>query len=104
MRRVDPATARLVTAEEEALRRQHLEVLLFAARIAVMQQDELGYVDALRSAETWLVEFFDAGEPDVAAALVEIDELVAIDIDPPHPEIGEAAIMLERVAGGRAAP
>ena len=104
MRRVDPATARLVTAEEEALRRQHLELLLFAARIAVMQQDELGYVDALRSAETWLTEFFDAGEPDVAAALVEIDELVAIDIDPPHPEIGEAAIMLERVAGGRAAP
>jgi uncharacterized protein HemX len=104
MRRVDPATARLVTAEEEALRRQHLEVLLFAARIAVQQQDELGYQDALRSAGTWLTEFFDEDEPDVAAALVEIDELAAIDIVPPRPDIGEAANMLERMAGGETPP
>ena len=32
-----PATARLVTREEESLRRQHLELLFFAARIAAMQ-------------------------------------------------------------------
>jgi uncharacterized protein HemX len=97
LRRVQPANVRLVTGEEESLRRQHLQLLLFAARIAVMQQDGAAYVQSLRSADAWLAEFFDGKSPEVAAARTESAALAAIDIDPPRPESGAAAQLLRRV-------
>ena len=60
LRRVDPANVRLVTGEEESLRRQHLELLLFSARIAATQQDCAAFVQSLRSADSLLAQFFDA--------------------------------------------
>lgn len=102
LRRVQPANVRLVTAEEESLRRQHLQLLLFAARIAVMQQDRPAYVQSLRAADAWLAEFFDGRAADVKAARTAAATLANIDIDPPRPETGAAAQLLRRVY--RAAP
>jgi uroporphyrin-III C-methyltransferase len=100
LRRVDPADVRLVTGEEESLRRQHLDLLLFSARIAAMQQDSAAYVQSLRSADAWLGQFFDARAPSVAAARGEIAALGSLDIDPPHPDVGAAAQLLQRVIRG----
>jgi len=97
LRRVQPASVRLVTGEEESLRRQHLQLLLFAARIAVMQQDRPAYVQSLRSADAWLEEFFDGRSVEVRASRAESAALAAIDIDPPRPETGAAAQLLRRV-------
>jgi hypothetical protein len=96
-RRVDPATTRLLTTEEESLRRQHLELLLFAARIAAMQEDEAAYRQSLQAADAWLEQFFDGSEPEVAAARSEIGALGGLDIDPARPEVGAAAQLLQRV-------
>lgn len=105
LRRVDPETARLVTQEEESLRRQHLELLLFAARIAAMQTDGAAYLQSLRSAETWLAQFFDTSTPEVSAAQTQIAALAAIDIEPALPEVGAAGRLLQRVIGtGPATP
>jgi len=103
LRRVDPATARLVTLEEESLRRQHLELLLFSARIAATQQDGIGYRAALESARAWLGQYFDPGAPSVVAADAELAELAGITVDPRRPGIGEAARMLERTSRAAAA-
>ncbi len=97
LRRVQPSNVRLVTAEEESLRRQHLQLLLFAARIAVMQQDRSAYVQSLRSADAWLAEYFDSRAATVTDARTETAALVSIDIDPPRPEVGAAAQLLQRV-------
>jgi uroporphyrin-3 C-methyltransferase len=99
LRRVDPETARIVTQEEEALRRQHLGLLLFSARIAVMQHDGEAYVGALRAAGTWLEEFFDGSDPDVAAARDELASLATIRIETPLPPVGEAMRTLQGVIG-----
>ncbi|HEX9207620.1 MAG TPA: uroporphyrinogen-III C-methyltransferase [Steroidobacteraceae bacterium] len=103
---VDPSTTRLVTREEESLRRQHLELLLFAGRIAAMQQDRAAYVQSLRAALDWIDRFFDVRDETVASARAELVELVAIDVDPATPEIGTAAQLLQRVirAGSPAQP
>jgi len=101
-RRVDPAHSRLVTREEEALRRQQFELQLFAARIAAMQQDRTGYTQALQSATALLDRSFDARDETVSAARTELVLLAAIDVDPPAPEIGTAAQLLQRVI--RASP
>jgi uroporphyrin-3 C-methyltransferase len=99
LRRIDAATARLVTQEEESLRRQHLELLLFAARIAAMQPDRAAYLQSLRATETWLSQFFDTATPEVSTAQTEIAALAAIDIAPVLPEVGAAARLLQRVIG-----
>jgi uroporphyrin-3 C-methyltransferase len=95
--RVDPAAIRLVTREEESLRRQHLELLLFAGRIAAMQQDRAAYVQSLRAALDWIDRFFDVRNETVAKARAELVELEAIDVDPATPEVGTAAQLLQRV-------
>jgi uroporphyrin-3 C-methyltransferase len=97
LRRVQPADVRLVTAEEESLRRQHLQLLLFAARIAVMQQDREAYVQSLRAADAWRAAFFDDKSAGVKSARTEAAALSTIDIDPPRPETGAAAQLLRRV-------
>jgi uroporphyrin-III C-methyltransferase len=103
---VDPSTTRLVTREEESLRRQHLELLLFAGRIAAMQQDRAAYVQSLRAAVDWLDRFFDVRDEAVAGVRAELVALEAIDVDPATPEIGTAARLLQRVirAGSPAQP
>jgi uroporphyrin-3 C-methyltransferase len=103
LRRIDPATTRLVTQEEESLRRQHLELLLFAARIAAMEPDAAAYQQSLKAADAWLAQFFDLSSPAAAAARSEIAALRGISIEPPLPSVGAAARQLQRVMRGNAA-
>jgi uroporphyrin-3 C-methyltransferase len=96
-RRVDPSRSRLVTREEESLRRQQFELQLFAARIAAMQQDRGTYNQSLRSALDLLDQSFDPRDEAVATARAELEQLAAIDVDPAVPEVGTAAQLLQRV-------
>ena len=102
LRWIEPATARLVTQEEESLRRQHLELLLFGARVAAMQPDGAAYAQSLRAAGTWIEEYFDTSRPQVEAAVAEITELELTIIEPPLPRIGEAGRLLKGVIRGNA--
>ena len=103
LRRVDPGGSTVVTHEVEALRRQHLELLLLGARTAAAQQDGTAYAQTLRAAGEWLVRYFDLGTPEAARIREEIDSLAAIDVDPPRPAVGAAARALRRVVQGGAA-
>jgi len=97
LRRIEPATARLVTQEEESLRRQHLELLLFGARVAAMQPDGAAYTQSLRAALLWLEQYFDASSPLVEAVATEIGALELTIIEPSLPPVGEAGRLLRSV-------
>jgi uroporphyrin-3 C-methyltransferase len=97
VRRIDPATARLVTQEEESLRRQHLELLLFAARVAAMQPDGAAYAQSLRAASAWLAQNFDTSRPEVETAMQELAALELTIIEPALPRVGEARRLLQAV-------
>lgn len=90
LRRIEPATARLVTQEEDSLRRQHLGLLLFSSRIAAVRPDGAAYRQSLRAAGAWTERYFDTTHPAVSAALAEIAELETVNVDPELPGIGEA--------------
>lgn len=100
LRRIEPATARLVTQEEESLRRQHLELLLFGARVAAMQPDGAAYAQSLRAADVWLQQYFDTSKPEVEAAGKELAALELTIIEPPLPAVGEAGRLLQGVIRG----
>jgi uroporphyrin-III C-methyltransferase len=97
LRRIEPATSRLVTQEEDALRRQHLELLLFSARIAAMRPDATAFSQSLRAAGAWIEQYFDTARPEVARALAEIAALAELNVDPELPRVGEAASLLRSV-------
>lgn len=104
-RRVGPAAMQLVTQEEQSLRRQHLELLLLAARVAAMQPDSSAYTSSLDAASKWLDQYFDGSSPAVVAARREIAALRNVSVEPPVPTIGAAARQLQLVMhGGTSAP
>ncbi|PZN28356.1 MAG: hypothetical protein DIU71_16120 [Proteobacteria bacterium] len=96
VRRVDDGGGSIVTAEEQLLRRQHLQLLLFSARTAALRHDRATYRSSLAAARSWLGEFFDLNEPATAVLLDEIQALEPIDIDPPLPDISVSLQHLER--------
>jgi uroporphyrin-3 C-methyltransferase len=103
LKRIDPATTRLVTQQEESLRRQHLDLLMFAARVAAMEPDAAAYQQSLQAATAWLEQFFDVSSPQTAAVRTELAALRSVNIAPPLPAVGAAARQLQSVMRGNAA-
>lgn len=95
--KVDARDSVVVTLEEQALRRQHLQLLLYSARAAVVRHDETAYRSALAGARQWLGEFFDLTDPRAAALAKEVSVLEPIDIDPAMPDITGSLRALQRL-------
>jgi uroporphyrin-III C-methyltransferase len=104
VRKVDNLAGSVITAEEALLRRQHLQLLLFAARTAVARHDEEGYRTALAGARRSLGEFFDLSKPETQALLTEVQALEPIDVDPTLPNISASASALRRMMPARRGP
>jgi uroporphyrin-3 C-methyltransferase len=104
VRKVDNLAGSVITAEEALLRRQHLQLLLFAARTAVARHDEEGYRTALAGARRSLGDFFDLSTPAVQALLAEVQALEPIDVDPTLPAISGSANALRRMMPARRGP
>jgi uroporphyrin-3 C-methyltransferase len=97
VRRVSDANSGIVTLEEQSLRRQHLALLAYAAKHAVMRNDQVAYRSTVEEMRAWLTQYF-SGSPAVDAAARELDALIAIDIAPDLPDVSAAAQMLLRAA------
>lgn len=97
VREVDERGGAIVTMDEQLVRRQHLQLLLFTARTAVARHDQPAYRSSLASARQWLGEFFDVSSPSAQALLQEIQLLEAIEIAPKLPDISKSAESLQRL-------
>lgn len=94
VRRLGADSAALVSAEEAVVRRHHLELLLYAARLAAVRGASAEYGTALASARAWLEAQFDARDAGVAALRSELAALALIEIAPalPLPTASAAAL------------
>jgi uroporphyrin-3 C-methyltransferase len=104
VRRVDDRAGSVVTAEEQLLRRQHLQLLLFSAKTSVLRHDLTGYRSALARARQWLGEFFDLTDPAAIALLKEVQALEPVDIDPALPDISGSTNALRKMIPGARGP
>jgi uroporphyrin-III C-methyltransferase len=87
----------IVSIEEQTLRRQHLALLGFAARHAVLVHDQAAYTAAIDEMHAWLAQHF--GESlAVDAASHELETLKSINIAPSLPNVGGAAQLLARLS------
>jgi uroporphyrin-3 C-methyltransferase len=97
VRRVDELGGTVVTEDEQLVRRQHLQLLLFTARTAVARHDQPTYRSALASARQWLGAYFDSQAQATQTLLQEIQLLEAIEIDPRLPDISRSTEALQRL-------
>ncbi len=91
VRKVDDRAGSIVTIEEAQVRRQHLQLQLFAARSAVERHDATAYRAALAGARRWLGDYFELSSPAAQALLEQIQQLEPIDVDPQLPDISASA-------------
>ncbi len=101
VRKIDSRGGNVVTLEEQALRRQHLQLLLYSARAAVVRHDGTAYRSALAGARQWLGEFFDLTDPQAAAIAREVQALEPVNIDPPLPDLSRSSQALQRLLPAR---
>jgi uroporphyrin-3 C-methyltransferase len=104
VRKVDDRAGSMVTVEEAQVRRQHLQLLLFAARAAVERHDATAYRASLAGARQWLGDYFELSNPGAQALLEQIQQLEPIDIDPQLPDISGSARALQRLSPARPSP
>lgn len=102
VRRVDERTGAIVSVQEERVRRQHLALLLFSARQAVLRHDATVYRNSLGSARQWLDTHFDLQTPAAQRALQEVQSLEPVNIDPELPDISASVRALQRTLPGEA--
>lgn len=97
VRDVDERGGAVVTMDQQLVRRQHLQLLLFTARTAVARHDQAAYRSALAAARQWLGEYFDVSTPSAQAVLREIQLLEAVEIEPKLPDVSKSAEALQRL-------
>ncbi len=104
IRRIGEDAVELVSFEQQAVRREHLQLLLFAARLAALRGDESGYQSNLANARAWLEKMFDPADPRVTNLAQELKTLQGMSINPALPDISQSLKMLQaraaRVQGG----
>ncbi len=108
VRKTGAQAADLLTSDEQALRRRHLQLLLMNARLALHAHDQGGYVAALQDAMGWLDQAFAATDPAVAGLRQQLQQLSGFNIAPAAPDLMPSIQALARyipaASGGAATP
>ncbi len=98
IRRIGKDAVELVSLEEQNVRRQHLQLSLFAARLAALRGDNALFHKNLDAARSWLAEMFDPRDAGVANVNETLRELGGVNIAPALPDISGSLRMLDRLA------
>jgi uroporphyrin-3 C-methyltransferase len=104
VRRIGEDAVELVSLEEQGLRRHHLQLLLYGARMAALRGDAADYRANVGAARRWLEEMFDLRDVSVSSLQKDLQALEQVNIAPALPDISRSLQLLERVtprpAGG----
>lgn len=95
VRRIGEDAVELVSLEEQGLRRQHMQLLLFAGRVAALRGDEEAFLSSIANARQWLSRMFDPADERVAALNRELASLAGLDIAPELPDISGSLRMIQ---------
>ena len=97
VRRIGEDAVELVSLEEQGLRRHHLQLLLYGARMAVLRGDAADYRANVGAARRWLEEMFDLHDMSVSSLHKDLQALEQVNIAPALPDISRSLQLLERV-------
>ena len=95
IRRIGDDAVELVSFQEQKVRREHMQLLLFATRLAALRGDESSYKANLLAARVWLDQAFDPADTRVATLRQELAMLDKAPIAPALPDISRSLKLLE---------
>lgn len=99
LRRGDGPKPRLLSADEEALVVQILQLKLEGARLALLAGDGRTFRDLIGGARTWLTEYYDDTDAAVRVAGNELARLQGVDLAPAPPDISQSLTLLRAHLG-----
>lgn len=104
IRKIGTEASAILSTDEQALRRRHLQLLLLNARLATYIHDQNGYVTALRAAGNWLDQAFDTTTAEVGALRAQLEQLAQHNIAPATPDLSPSIQALARHVPGADMP
>ncbi|HKE45522.1 MAG TPA: uroporphyrinogen-III C-methyltransferase [Steroidobacteraceae bacterium] len=95
VRRIGEDAVELVSIEQQSVRREHLQLLLFASRLSALRGDQNGYQTNLDAARLWLEKMFDPTDARVMSLRQELAVLEKMPITPTLPDISKSLHQLQ---------
>ena len=95
-REKDTATV-LLTLEEERLLRENVRLQLQVAQLAAARGEQPLFDASIAAVKDWMDEYYDGASLDVGEAKERLEELAAVDLNPPLPDITLALRQLRSV-------
>lgn len=105
VRRREGGEPALIAPGQQLFLTQNLYLKLESARVALLARDDPNFHASLAAAQSWLREYYDAGNPAVASVVTSLQALDQANIAPVLPEISgslealQAALKRRRGAG-----
>ena len=90
IRRRDVPVQSLMDPQWEGLVRQNLRMLLEQAQVALLSGNQTLYTASLERAQHWVGQFLESDEAAALAVSEELDELAALTIGVPQPDISRS--------------
>lgn len=98
IRKANAGISAALSADEQAMHRRHLQLLLLSARQATHLYDQPGYVAALNDGIQWLDRAFDANDPAVTQLRAQLTTLAQQNTAPSLPDLTPSIQALSRLA------
>lgn len=94
IRRLDEPAQAMLSPEQSAQARLHLQLMFEQAAVALLQQNQSTYRRALHRADAWLDQWYDTDNPRVETLQQLIDEVAEQRISVTLPDISESLSLL----------
>jgi uroporphyrin-3 C-methyltransferase len=101
IRRLDEPAQAMLSPQQSAQARLHLQLMFEQAAVALLQEDQSTYRRALRRAENWLDQWYDADDKRVETLQQLIDDAAEQRIRVTLPDISESLSLLKARIEGR---
>lgn len=92
---LDEPAKPLLTPEQRYFLFSNLRLMLSGAQIATLRRDTSTYRDNLEQAKNWLQSYFDREHQGVSKLLTDIDQMMAVELNPSLPDISASLVKLQ---------
>lgn len=97
-RKWDETPEAMLEPGQDALIKQNLQLMLGQAQLALLMRDKSLYQQSLAKSTAWLQRYAVTDSATGQMIALELEQLLAIDIDPPMPSISQSLSLISQLA------
>jgi uroporphyrin-3 C-methyltransferase len=101
IQRFDRKEPVLLSTQQDLILRENIKLRLLNARLALLSHDQWTFHNELKTAHSWLTEYFNSEEKTVQAAMATLEQLAATEITVELPHPGDSLGALQTLKANR---